>query len=72
MVISNDLFRRAREMVKVLAENRISVTFQHVLGHRGIVGNEEADKLAIRGAQMDKMRNRNGIIRILMTMSWPI
>ena len=34
-------------------DNNIDIKWQHVRGHAGIEGNEEADKLAVVGALMD-------------------
>ena len=37
----------------MLIEEGIKIKWQHVKGHAGIEGNEEADKLAVAGARMD-------------------
>jgi ribonuclease HI len=52
-VVSSDLFKRARDMMKLLGMNGVQVCFQHVPGHRGIIGNEEADRLAVRGSWLE-------------------
>jgi ribonuclease HI len=52
-VVSKDLFVRARDMLGALAEGGVRVSFEHVRGHMGIWGNEQADRLAVAGAQME-------------------
>jgi ribonuclease HI len=52
-VVSKDLFVRAREMLRTLAEGGVRVSFEHVRGHMGVWGNEQADRLAVSGAQME-------------------
>lgn len=52
-VVSKDLFVRARDMLGALAEGGVRVTFEHVRGHMGVWGNEQADRLAVAGAQME-------------------
>ena len=32
--------------------NKMTIKWNHVLGHRGIPGNEEADELAVKGATL--------------------
>jgi ribonuclease HI len=56
-VISKDLFKRVRDMLGELTENHIIVKFVQVPGHRGIWGNEQADELAVKGSQMDQIRD---------------
>ena len=53
-----DLFKRAYDMLKTLAERGIDVGFKHVPGHMGVWGNEQADRLAVAGAWMDQIPNR--------------
>lgn len=52
-VVSQDLFKRARDMLTTLAANGTVVEFRHVRGHTGLWGNEQADRLAVQGAWMD-------------------
>ena len=50
---SGEPVKNKEEWVKLLQlveESNISITWNHVPGHKGISGNEEADKLAVRGA----------------------
>ena len=54
-VVSKDVFKRAKDMLGALAGSGIFVRFRHVLGHRGVWGNEEADKLARWGAQLPQI-----------------
>jgi ribonuclease HI len=54
-VVSKDLFKRARDMLRALEKAEVMVTFRHIPGHSGIWGNEQADRLAVRGANMDKV-----------------
>jgi ribonuclease HI len=54
-VISKDLFKRARDLMRALADVNVMVSFRHIPGHSGIWGNEQADKLAVMGANMDKV-----------------
>jgi ribonuclease HI len=59
-VVSKDLFKRAMEMMHILAVGegeKIKVEIRHVPAHSGIVGNEEADQLAVAGAWMDEIRD---------------
>lgn len=52
LVVSHDLFKRARDLMRRLSEMGIPVSFRHVPGHSGIWGNEMADRLAVAGAHM--------------------
>jgi ribonuclease HI len=52
-VVSKDLFKRARDMLRTLDEKGVKVEFKHVRGHSGVEGNERADELAVQGAWMD-------------------
>jgi ribonuclease HI len=54
-VVSKDLFKRARDMLRALENAKVMVTFRHIPGHSGIWGNEQADRLAVGGANMDKV-----------------
>jgi ribonuclease HI len=54
-VISKDLFKRARDLMRALADVNVMISFRHIPGHSGIWGNEQADKLAVMGAHMDKV-----------------
>ena len=54
-VISQDLYKRAQNMLISLACNKIVVQLKHVPAHRGILGNEAADRLAVKGSRRDKM-----------------
>ena len=54
-VVSKDLFKRARDMILKLEEQGVVVEFRHVPGHSGLWGNEQADLLAVRGAWMDEV-----------------
>ncbi|KAI7825060.1 ribonuclease H-like domain-containing protein, partial [Kickxella alabastrina] len=47
-VQNKDLILKGRSLIKKLQE---AVEFTHVRGHQGIEGNEQADRLAILGAQ---------------------
>ena len=49
-VVSKDLFIRARRKINELRLAGVVVEFRHVLGHKGVWGNEMADRLAVRGA----------------------
>ena len=49
-VISRDLFIRARKRLRDLSSGGVRVEFRHVWGHRGVWGNEMADRLAVMGA----------------------
>jgi len=42
------------ELDQAINSGRIQVKWNHVKGHSGIEGNEEADKLAVKGAQMQQ------------------
>ena len=53
-VVSKDLFQRARGMLGALEERGVIVGFEHVRGHSGIWGNEQADRLAVMGALMEE------------------
>jgi ribonuclease HI len=53
--LSNSWYERGLDLMKALeAEggSKESVTFKHIPGHRGILGNMEADRLARMGAKM--------------------
>jgi len=54
-VVSKDLFKRARDMLRLLAHTGTVVELRHVAGHAGIVGNEMADQLAVAGALMEEV-----------------
>ena len=54
-VVSKDLFKRARDLMKTLAANGTNVEFRHIRGHSGVWGNEMADKLAVEGAWMEEI-----------------
>lgn len=58
-VVSMDLFKRARDMISTLNANGLTVKFIHVPGHSGIWGNEQADRLAVAGAQMEQNVDEN-------------
>ena len=38
------------QLLQLIHDFRISVSWNHIPGHRGVFGNEEADKLAVKGA----------------------
>merc|ERR1719186_1516865 len=42
------------ELDEAMNSGKIQVKWNHVKGHAGIEGNEEADKLAVKGAQMSR------------------
>ena len=46
-MILDDVLQKAKDIEKV------EIKWQHVRGHAGVEGNEEADKLAVAGAMMD-------------------
>jgi ribonuclease HI len=48
-VISQDLYKRAHHMLQTLSANKFVVQLKHTPGHRGILGNEAADRLARKG-----------------------
>ena len=53
-VVSKDLFQRARGMLSTLEEKGVVVGFEHVRGHSGVWGNEQADRLAVLGTLMEE------------------
>jgi ribonuclease HI len=62
-VVSRDLFQRAVDMLHVLLRGegeKIVVDIKHIPAHSGIVGNEEADQLAVRGAWMEEVVDEGG------------
>jgi ribonuclease HI len=52
-VVSKDLFKRAKDMLDSLGERGTIVKLKHVRGHAGVWGNEMADKLAVKGANLE-------------------
>lgn len=46
-------------MISTLNANGLTVKFIHVPGHSGIWGNEQADRLAVAGAQMEQNVDEN-------------
>jgi ribonuclease HI len=58
-VVSKDLFKRARDLLGSLRADGVFVHFKHVRGHSGLWGNEEADRLAVRGAWMEPNEDEN-------------
>jgi ribonuclease HI len=58
-VVSKDLFKRARDMIVTLREKGVQIQFRHVPGHSGVWGNEQADSLAVRGAWMDEVEDKD-------------
>jgi ribonuclease HI len=59
-VVSKDLFKRARGMLGALADRGVDVRFEHVRGHMGVWGNEQADRLAVQGALMEDVGRGGG------------
>jgi len=58
-VVSKDLFKRTRDMLRTLDEKGVKVDFRHVYGHSGVEGNERADELAVQGAWMNVVGTDN-------------
>jgi len=56
-VVSRDLFQRAKDMLDSLGERGVKVELRHVPGHKGVWGNEMADRLAVRGAWMEAVKD---------------
>jgi ribonuclease HI len=73
-VCSEDLFKRARGMMRNLGDSRIKVNIKYVPGHRGIQGNEEADKLAKWGVMMSQHSKENfdceGLDEVIAAIEW--
>ena len=56
-MVSRDLFQRAKDMLDSLGERGVKVELRHVPGHKGVWGNEMADRLAVRGAWMEAVKD---------------
>jgi ribonuclease HI len=51
---NTDIVRDARETIRKLSNNGIKVTFKYVKGHSGDIGNDAADKLAVKGCLLSE------------------
>jgi ribonuclease HI len=56
IVVSKDIIKRARDLLRLLHDLKIRVKITHVRGHSGVWGNEMADQLAVRGAKEPPVR----------------
>lgn len=53
-VQNQDLVKTGRKLIKELEKESVDIQFHYVPGHKGHLGNEEADRLARNGANLNK------------------